>query len=62
MPIRTVANFRGLKITTTLESVEEINLADSDFTIPVDYKGVSQESLQSNNTNMSGPATVQAEK
>ena len=46
MPIRTVADFVGFKITTTLESVEETHLADSDFTIPDDYKEVSQGSLQ----------------
>jgi hypothetical protein len=46
MPIRTVVEVLGQKITTTVDSVEETSLADSDFTIPIDYKELSPNSLQ----------------
>jgi Domain of unknown function (DUF4412) len=46
MPIRTVVEVLGQKITTTVDSVEETSLADSDFAVPIDYKEVSPNSLQ----------------
>jgi uncharacterized protein DUF4412 len=46
MPIRTVVEVLGQKITTTVDSIEETSLADSDFTIPTDYKELSPNSLQ----------------
>jgi hypothetical protein len=46
MPIRTVVEVLGQKITTTVDSVEETNLADSDFAIPTDYKELNPASLQ----------------
>jgi hypothetical protein len=46
MPIRTVVEVLGQKITTTVDSVEETNLADSDFAIPNDYKELNPASLQ----------------
>jgi uncharacterized protein DUF4412 len=46
MPIRTVVEILGQKITTTVDSVEETTLADSDFNIPIDYKELSPDLLQ----------------
>jgi len=46
MPIRTVVEVLGQKITTTVDSVEETHLADSDFAIPIDYKELNPASLQ----------------
>jgi uncharacterized protein DUF4412 len=38
MPIRTEAKFLGQKVVVTLESVQQTDLADVEFSIPVDYK------------------------
>ena len=38
MPIRTEAKFLGQRVVVTLESVEQTDLSDADFSIPPDYK------------------------
>jgi len=38
MPIRTEAKFLGQKVVVTLESVQQTDLTDTDFSIPPDYK------------------------
>ncbi len=40
MPIRTIVEILGQRITTTLSSVEEANLNDSEFAVPDDYKEI----------------------
>lgn len=46
MPIRTVLEILGQKITTTVDSIQETKLADSDFAIPTDYKELNPSFLQ----------------
>ena len=38
MPIRTEAKFLGQRVVVTLQSVQQIDLADTDFSVPADYK------------------------
>jgi uncharacterized protein DUF4412 len=38
MPIRTEAKFLGQRVVVTLESVQQADLTDADFSIPADYK------------------------
>jgi hypothetical protein len=38
MPIRTEANLLGQKVVVTLESVQQTDLNDTDFSLPPDYK------------------------
>jgi Domain of unknown function (DUF4412) len=38
MPIRTEAKFLGQRVVITLESVEQTDLSDAEFSIPPDYK------------------------
>jgi hypothetical protein len=38
MPIRTEAKFLGQRVVVTLESVQQTDLTDADFSIPADYK------------------------
>jgi hypothetical protein len=38
LPVRTTIELLGQKIVTTLDTVEETTLADSDFVIPADYQ------------------------
>jgi len=58
MPIRTVVEVLGQRITTTVDSIQETNLADSDFAIPADYKEINPVSLQ-NPTPLQSPASPQ---
>ena len=58
MPIRTVVEVLGQKITTTVDSIQETNLADSDFAIPADYKEINPVSLQ-NPAPIQSPASPQ---
>jgi Domain of unknown function (DUF4412) len=43
-PIRTTVEMLGQKVVTTLDSVEETTLADSDFAIPADYQELKPDS------------------
>jgi Domain of unknown function (DUF4412) len=38
MPIRTEAKFLGQRVVVTLESIQQTDLTDADFSIPADYK------------------------
>jgi len=38
MPIRTEAKFLGQRIVVTIESVQQTDLTDADFSVPADYK------------------------
>ncbi len=38
MPIRTEAKFLGQRVVVTLESVQQTDLTEADFSLPVDYK------------------------
>jgi hypothetical protein len=38
MPIRTEAKFLGQRVVVTLESVQQTDLTDADFSVPADYK------------------------
>ncbi len=38
MPIRTEAKFLGQRVVMTLESVQQTDLTDADFSVPADYK------------------------
>ena len=38
MPIRTEAKFLGQRVVVTLESVQQTDLTDADFSLPADYK------------------------
>jgi hypothetical protein len=40
MPIRTVVEIMGQRITTTLDSVEETTLADTEFAVPSEYREI----------------------
>ena len=46
MPLRTQVEIKGQKLTTTLDSAEEISLPDDEFAVPADYKEVSSSQLQ----------------
>jgi Domain of unknown function (DUF4412) len=40
MPIRTVIEILGQRITTTLDSIQETTVAESEFAVPSDYKEI----------------------
>jgi Domain of unknown function (DUF4412) len=44
LPVRTTVEMLGQKVVTTLDSMEETTLPDSDFAIPADYKELKPES------------------
>ncbi len=46
MPLRTQVEIKGQKLTTTLDSAEEISLPDDEFAVPADYKEISSSQLQ----------------
>jgi outer membrane lipoprotein-sorting protein len=46
MPLRTEIELKGQKLTTTLNSAEEVSLPDNEFAVPADYKEISPSQLQ----------------